>query len=46
MILMVEYECVYCKKRFEVRDKIQCPYCGYRIIKKPRPEAPKVVKAI
>lgn len=43
---MVLYECLSCKKRFEIKDKVQCPYCGYRIVKKPRPEVGKIVNAI
>jgi DNA-directed RNA polymerase subunit RPC12/RpoP len=43
--MAVTYKCVACKKKFEVRDKIQCPYCGYRIVVKPRIKKPKVVIA-
>ena len=44
MILM--YKCLSCKKEIEaeeLRVKIRCPYCGFRILMK---ERPKVVKKI
>lgn len=41
----MNYQCLNCKKEFQVKDKIQCPYCGYRIVKKTRPKAIKRVRA-
>ena len=39
VILM--YKCVECGKEMDIdlqkTKKIICPYCGYRIIRKPRP---------
>jgi DNA-directed RNA polymerase subunit P len=35
------YKCLKCGKSIElkqVRDKIRCPYCGYRILVKERPK--------
>ena len=33
------YKCVSCKKVIEMDDgKIRCPYCGFRIYSKMRPE--------
>ena len=37
----VEYECLRCHARFKgkeilFRDKLACPECGYKIIKKTR----------
>lgn len=40
------YKCLNCCKEIElkqVKDKIRCPYCGYRIITKDNPS--KVVKS-
>lgn len=38
---MVVYKCVECGKEVDLdlskTKKIICPYCGYRIIRKPRP---------
>ncbi len=42
----MEYVCLKCKKVIEVDDKIRCPFCGFRIITKPRPKFRKRVKAI
>lgn len=43
------YRCVSCGREVEVTldkaRKIQCPYCGYRILKKERPKLTKMVKA-
>jgi DNA-directed RNA polymerase subunit RPC12/RpoP len=43
------YKCLYCGKAQEIdlktARKIQCSYCGYRILKKPRPKAVKKVMA-
>ena len=33
------YKCMNCKKTIaKIEDKIRCPYCGYRIFVKQRPE--------
>nr|WP_148212087.1 DNA-directed RNA polymerase subunit P [Ferroglobus sp.] len=44
------YICVFCKSEVDVdlvRNRIQCPKCGSRIVMKPRPPAMKKrVKAI
>jgi len=40
------YMCLNCGKKIdakEVKDKIRCPYCGYRTIVK---ETPKTVKKV
>jgi len=39
------YQCLNCKKRFEIKDKVQCPSCGFRIAKKIRPNIVKRVDA-
>jgi DNA-directed RNA polymerase subunit P len=42
------YKCVKCGKDIElkqVKDKIRCPYCGYRTIVKQSPKTVKKVKA-
>ncbi|MBD3313352.1 DNA-directed RNA polymerase subunit P [Candidatus Woesearchaeota archaeon] len=36
---MVEYKCFHCDKNVSpdyLRKKVRCPYCGSRIIYKPR----------
>lgn len=41
------YKCLSCGKEIEmdqVKDKIRCPYCGYKIISKSRPKT--IVKVI
>jgi len=43
---MITYQCINCKKEFDVKDKVQCPFCGFRIVKKSRPDVVKKVKAI
>ena len=44
---MIMYKCVDCGKEIKIdlrtAKKIICPYCGYRIIRKPRPETIKKV---
>ncbi|MEM7819376.1 MAG: DNA-directed RNA polymerase subunit P [Candidatus Aenigmatarchaeota archaeon] len=30
------YVCLKCRKEIEIEDKIRCPYCGFRILAKPR----------
>jgi len=42
---MAVYICAACGKKFEIREKVQCPYCGYRIALKPRLAKEKVVMA-
>lgn len=39
------YKCINCKKVAKLEDKIRCPYCGYRIFVKVRPEVIKRVRA-
>ncbi len=42
------YECLNCGKEVEieqVRERVRCPYCGYRILRKTRPESPVTVEA-
>jgi DNA-directed RNA polymerase subunit P len=40
------YKCVKCKKVIaKIDDKIRCPYCGFRIFVKMRPEVVKRVHA-
>jgi len=40
------YKCINCKKNVgKLMDKIRCPYCGYRIFVKLRPEVVKRVRA-
>ncbi len=39
---MTEYICLNCNKKMaqdDIKDRIRCPYCGYRIISKARPSA-------
>lgn len=39
--------CLRCKERFEPEEgNIKCPFCGYRISAKARPEFRKKVPAI
>lgn len=41
------YKCVKCKKTVaKIEEKIRCPYCGYRIFVKMRPEVLKKVHAV
>jgi DNA-directed RNA polymerase subunit P len=43
------YKCLDCGKEVDVdlktARKIQCPFCGYRILRKPRPKIIKKVSA-
>ncbi|MEM5872150.1 MAG: DNA-directed RNA polymerase subunit P [Candidatus Aenigmatarchaeota archaeon] len=43
------YKCLNCGKDVEINlqtaKKILCPYCGFRIIEKKRPNIPKKVLA-
>jgi len=47
---MSTYVCINCGKEAELdlntAKKIQCPFCGHRILKKPRPTIPKRVQAV
>ena len=46
---MVVYKCFYCGREIKeehIKRKIRCPYCGSRILFKPRRKIVKVVKAI
>ncbi|MCA6214372.1 MAG: DNA-directed polymerase subunit [Thermococcaceae archaeon] len=44
------YKCAKCGKEFEmdlaIAREIRCPYCGSKIIYKPRPKVGRRVKAI
>jgi DNA-directed RNA polymerase subunit RPC12/RpoP len=41
------YKCLSCKKEItEQEDKIRCPYCGFRVYSKMRPEIDKRVRAV
>lgn len=38
---MIMYKCLKCKEKIkleQVRDKIRCPFCGYKVIVKERPK--------
>jgi DNA-directed RNA polymerase subunit P len=38
---MIMYKCLKCKKQIkleQIRDKIRCPFCGYKVIVKERPK--------
>lgn len=40
------YKCTACKKTVaKLEDKIRCPYCGFRVFVKERPEVVKRVLA-
>jgi len=42
------YKCLKCGEKIDlkqIREKIRCPYCGYRVIVKERPETVIRVKA-
>ena len=40
------YKCIKCKKIIpKLEGKIRCPYCGYRVVAKLRPEVVKRVRA-
>ncbi|MFH1420708.1 MAG: DNA-directed RNA polymerase subunit P [Candidatus Aenigmatarchaeota archaeon] len=43
---MVTYVCLRCRENFEPEDaSLKCPFCGFRIMAKARPEFKKKVKA-
>ena len=43
---MVEYKCFYCNKKVDkdeyLRKRIRCPYCGSKILYKPRLVSTKI----
>lgn len=40
------YKCLNCRKEIdETNDKVRCPYCGFRVYSKSRPEVVKRVQA-
>ncbi len=43
------YKCIDCGKEVKIElrtaKKVQCPYCGYRILRKVRPPIPRKVLA-
>ncbi|PIY60719.1 DNA-directed RNA polymerase subunit P [Candidatus Woesearchaeota archaeon CG_4_10_14_0_8_um_filter_47_5] len=42
---MVEYKCMSCNKAIGsnlLRKRIRCPYCGYKILFKPRATVTKI----
>jgi len=40
------FKCLKCKKIIEsAEERVRCPFCGYRIFSKMRPEVVKRVKA-
>lgn len=42
----MSFRCLKCKKMIEkAEERIRCPYCGYRILSKMRPEVVKRVQA-
>lgn len=44
---MVEYKCFYCSKAVSdeyIRKRVRCPYCGSKILVKPR-MVPTKIKA-
>jgi DNA-directed RNA polymerase subunit RPC12/RpoP len=42
----MDYQCMNCKKEFAIKEKVQCPFCGYRIVKKTRTPAIKLINAV
>jgi DNA-directed RNA polymerase subunit RPC12/RpoP len=40
------YKCIQCKKEVEkLEDKVRCPFCGFRIYAKVRPDVVRRVVA-
>ncbi len=39
------YKCLKCKKDLDLEDKVRCPFCGFRIVIKARPQSVKRVLA-
>ncbi|MFH0832340.1 MAG: DNA-directed RNA polymerase subunit P [Candidatus Aenigmatarchaeota archaeon] len=39
-------KCLNCKKEFEIDDKIRCPFCGFRILAKPRATFKKRIRSL
>jgi DNA-directed RNA polymerase subunit RPC12/RpoP len=38
---MTEYVCLNCAKMMDwdqIKERVRCPYCGYRIVEKARPK--------
>jgi len=38
---MTEYVCLNCTKAMDwdqIKERVRCPYCGYRIVEKARPK--------
>jgi len=45
---MVEYLCIYCKRKVSyeiIKKRVKCPYCGGKILVKVRPNIVKHIKA-
>ncbi len=43
---MSEYKCFSCGKKVGdeyLRKKVRCPYCGYKVLYKPRSASTKVI---
>ena len=39
------YICAHCGKKIkEIDQSVRCPYCGYRVLVKARPNIPRDVK--
>ncbi|MCW3975642.1 MAG: DNA-directed RNA polymerase subunit P [Candidatus Bathyarchaeota archaeon] len=46
----IEYECISCKEKvtaeqLAITPEIKCPICGYRVLKKVRPQIVKHIKS-
>jgi DNA-directed RNA polymerase subunit RPC12/RpoP len=39
------YKCLKCKKEVNIEDRVRCPFCGFRILTKPRPSFKKRILA-
>lgn len=39
------YKCEGCGKHVELENQVRCPFCGYKILLKTRPERAKRVKS-
>lgn len=43
---MMTFKCLKCRKVIEdSEDRVRCPFCGYRIFSKMRPEVVKKIQA-
>jgi len=44
------FKCLHCGKEVDIKlnssKKIQCTFCGYRILRKVRPQVTKKIKAV